>query len=65
VEAANGSIIDVLGLRLCKIQIGDNVRMVDVIVARNLCDDLILGMDLLSTHQDSRQHIAGLNNSMK
>jgi hypothetical protein len=64
VEAANGSPIDVIGLRTCNIQIGDSIRQTEVIVSSNLCVDLILGMDLLTTHPDSKQFIAGLNDSI-
>ena len=64
VQAANGSTINALGLRTCDIQIGGVSRQTELIVAIDISLDLIMGMDLLTTHPDSKQYIAGLYDSV-
>ena len=61
---ANGTLASVVGVKRCKIQLGDKTCLLDVLFSRDLVKDCLLGLDILSTSPYTRSAISKLNDSI-
>ena len=53
--AANGDIIPIVGTKRCKFQLNNMACFVELIIAKGLSNQCLLGMDILSTCPSTRQ----------
>ena len=57
---ADGTPVDVLGVKTCTIQLGNYILDLEVLVTRNLYENCLLGFDFLMKCPATKEHITGL-----
>ena len=65
VITATGERAGVLGTAKCKVKINNTVCYADFLVAPNMLQDTLLGMDVLATCPATKNHIIALRNAFK
>ena len=64
VLTATGDLANISGVKRCKLQIGNTACYGDFLVARDLCNECLIGMDILATCPLTKDSIAQLYNSI-
>ena len=62
---ADGAELKIEGVQDCVVKIGDSSCLTSVLVAPNLQQDFLIGMDVLNKCELTREHVDGLRNAVK
>ena len=62
---ANGDELKIKGIQDCIVKIGDSSCLTSVLVAPDLQQDLLIGMDVLNSCEATKEHVEGLREAIK